>query len=73
MMCHLQQALWFCETFGLTPDFINLKKTATGSPVKMALSTPTCTTITTSLTTEEVQILPIILFSNSQAIAYYSQ
>ncbi len=50
----IQQALWFCETFGLTPHFINLKKTATGSPVKMALSSPTCTTTTTCSPTEEV-------------------
>lgn len=33
----VQQTIWFCETFGLTPECLQLRKTVTGSPVKMSL------------------------------------
>ena len=36
----IQQALWFCESFGLCPEFIQLRKQHTGSPVKLTLNSP---------------------------------
>ena len=33
----VEQALWFCESFGLKPEFVQLRK-QTGSPVKLSIS-----------------------------------
>ena len=32
------QALWFAESFGLVPDYIQAHKTVSGSPVKISLT-----------------------------------
>ncbi len=34
---YIEQGLWFCESFGLTTEYVQLVKTATGSPVKVRL------------------------------------
>ena len=36
-----QQALWFAESFGLVPDYIQAHKTVSGSPVKISLTDET--------------------------------
>ena len=36
-----QQALWFAESFGLVPDYIQVHKAVSGSPAKISLTDDT--------------------------------
>ena len=48
---YAQQALWFCETFGLQLEFLGLQN-STGEPVKMALTSDSANTWKSISTTE---------------------
>ena len=58
----IQQTIWFCETFGLIPECIELKKKATGSPVKMALSSSTTPSPNTQASVENHNKVSQVLY-----------
>ena len=55
-----KQALWFAESFGLVPDYVQMHKAQSGSPVKVTLCEKSPSPSSSAPSEKDCQILYIL-------------